>query len=165
MRTNLLCTFTTPREKRKTLDLIIDKYDILYNKIFLLKNVDNSNELMCTYNISVEENYTELENTILLHRKKQTNTLYTINALNALIQILNNGVLDTTYQLDWENYRNTMLLTNEEGLKRVQTEVEDITSEFSVYDLNELISTLSLIDVYFFDFSIRSPTIFLNSIN
>ena len=126
MRTNLLCTFTTPREKRKTLDLIIDKYDILYNKIFLLKNVDNSNELMCTYNISVEENYTELENTILLHRKKQTNTLYTINALNALIQILNNGVLDTTYQLDWENYRNTMLLTNEEGLKRVQTEVEDI---------------------------------------
>ena len=126
MRTNLLCTFTTPREKRKTLDLIIDKYDILYNKIFLLKNVDNSNELMCTYNISVEENYTELENTILLHRKKQTNTLYTINALNALIQILNNGVLDTTYQLDWENYRNTMLLTNEEGIRRISTEVEDI---------------------------------------
>ena len=125
MRTNLLCTFTTQREKRKTLDLIIDKYDILYNKIFLLKNVDNSNELMCTYNISVE-NYTELEKTILLHRKKQTNTLYTINALNALIQVLNNGVLDTTYQLDWENYRNTMLLTNEEGLKRIQTEVEDI---------------------------------------
>ena len=126
MRTNLLCTFTSPRDKRKTLDLIIDKYDILYNKIFLLKNVDNDRELMCTYNISVEENYSELENTILLHRKKQTNTLYTINALNALIQILNNGVLDTTYQLDWENYRNTMLLTNEEGLKRVQTEVEDI---------------------------------------
>ena len=61
-----------------------------------------------------------------MHRKKQTNTLYTIKDLNALIQILNNGVLDTTYQLDWENYRNTMLLTNEEGLKRVQTEVEDI---------------------------------------
>ena len=126
MRTNLLSTFTTPREKRKTLDLIIDQYDILYNKIFLLKNVDNTNELMCTYNISVDENYSELENTILLHRKKQTNTLYTINALNALIQILNNGVLDTTYQLDWENYRNTMLLTNEEGLKRIETEVDDI---------------------------------------
>ena len=126
MRTNLLCTFTNPRDKRKTIDLIIDKYDILYNKIFLLKNVDNDRELMCTYNISIEENYSELENTILLHRKKQTNTLYTINALNSLIKILNNGVLDTTYQVDWENYRNTMLLTNEEGLKRVETEVEDI---------------------------------------
>ena len=126
MRTNLLCTFTTPRDKRKTLDLIIDKYDILNNKIFLLKNIDNDRELMCTYNISVEENYSELDNTILLHRKKQTNTLYTINALNSLIRVLNNGVLDTTYQLDWENYRNTMLLTNEEGLKRIETEVDDI---------------------------------------
>ena len=81
---------------------------------------------MCTYNISIDENYSELDNTILLHRKKQTNTLYTINALNSLIQVLNNGVLDTTYQLDWENYRNTMLLTNDEGLKRIETEVEDI---------------------------------------
>ena len=126
MRTNLLCTFTNPRDKRKTLDLIIDKYDILYNKIFLLRNVDNERELMCTYNISIDENYSELDNTILLHRKKQTNTLYTINALNSLIRVLNNGVLDTTYQLDWENYRNTMLLTNDEGLKRIETEVEDI---------------------------------------
>ena len=126
MRTNLLCTFTSPKQKRKTLDLIIEKYDILYNKIFLLKNVDNPVELMCTYNISVDENYSELDNTILLHRKKATNSLYTINALNALITILNNGVLDTSYQLDWENYRNTMLLTNDEGLKRIQTEVDDI---------------------------------------
>ena len=126
MRTNLLCTFTSPKQKRKTLDLIIEKYDILYNKIFLLKNVDNHSELMCTYNISVDENYSELDNTILLHRKKPTNSLYTINALNALITVLNNGVLDTSYQLDWENYRNTMLLTNDEGLKRIQTEVDDI---------------------------------------
>ena len=70
--------------------------------------------------------YSELDNTILLHRKKQTNTLYTINALNSLIQILNNGVLDTTYQLDWENYRNCILLTNEEGLRRIDTAVHDI---------------------------------------
>ena len=52
--------------------------------------------------------------------------MYTINALNALIKILNNGVLDTSYQLDWENYRNTMLLTSDEGLKRITTEVDDI---------------------------------------
>ena len=126
MKTNLLCTFTNKRELRKVIDSIIDKYDILYNKIFLLKNQNSDNELMCTYNISVDENYTEIKNTILLHRKKQTNTLYTINALNALIKVLNNGVLDTTYQLDWELYRNAMLLTNDEGLKRIDTEVEDI---------------------------------------
>jgi hypothetical protein len=32
-----------------------------------------------------------LENTILLHRKKESNTLYTINALNDLICSLNEG--------------------------------------------------------------------------
>ena len=126
MRTNLLCTFTHRKELRKVIDLIVDKYDILYNKIFLLREKENDRNIMCTYNISDEENYSELENTILLHRKKQTNTLYTINALNELIKILNNGVLDTTFQLDWEMYRNTMLLTNDEGLKRIDTEVEDI---------------------------------------
>ena len=126
MRTNLLCTFTNKRDLRKTIDKVIDKYDILYNKIFLLKEVDNTNNLMCTYNISVEENYSEIENTILLHRKKQTNTLYTINALNELIVLLNNGILNTKFQIDWENYRNTMLLTNEEGIRRISTEVEDI---------------------------------------
>ena len=82
---------------------------------------------MCTYNISVEENYSELDNTILLHRKKATNSLYTINALNALIKVLNNGVLDTSYQLDWDNYRNCILLTNDEGIRRVNTEIHDLT--------------------------------------
>ena len=83
---------------------------------------------MLTYNIDLGNSNGEfaIGNTILVHRKKQTNTLYTINALNECIKICNNGVLDTTYQLDWENYRNTMLLTNDEGLKRIQTEVDDI---------------------------------------
>ena len=40
--------------------------------------------------------------------------------------MLNNGVLDTTYQVDWDNYRNCMLLTNDEGLKRVDTDVHEI---------------------------------------
>ena len=59
-------------------------------------------------------------------RKKNTNTLYTINALNNLIRLLNNGVLDTSYQVDWENYRNTMLLTNDEGLRKIKTEIEEV---------------------------------------
>ena len=126
MRTNLLCTFNNPREKRKTLDLIIDKYDILYNKIFLLKNVDNDRELMCTYNISIDENYSELDNTILLHRKKQTNTLYTINALNTLIKELNGGQLDTSFRVNWTDYRNCILLTKGPELKRINTKLYKI---------------------------------------
>jgi len=126
MNTQLLCTFTPKKTVSKTTDLIIDTYDIIFNKIFVLKDTDNNRELMCTYNIESSENPTILDNTISLHRKKQTNTLYTINALNELIKSVNNGVLDTTFQVDWDNYRNSMLVTNDEGLRRINTAIHDI---------------------------------------
>ena len=126
MKTQLLCTFTNNKAMTKTVDLIVETYDVLYNKIFVLKNVADVKELMCTYNVEQTEDITALPNTISLHRKKNTNTLYTINALNRLIETINNGVLDTSFQVDWENYRICMLLTNDEGLKRVDTDVHEI---------------------------------------
>ena len=126
MKTQLLCTFTYKPQLHKTVDVIVDTYDVLYNKIFILKEVGSSNDLMCTYNINASGDFPILDNTISLHRKKQTNTLYTINALNHLIKLLNNGVLDTTYQVDWNNYQNTMLVTNDDGLRRIKTEIEEV---------------------------------------
>ena len=126
MRTQLLCTFTNNRALSKTVDRIIDAYDILYNKMFVLKNENDTRELMCTYNIDASGNLKIFPETISLHRKKQTNTLYTINALNECIKTVNNGVLDTTYQLDWENYRNSILVTGEDGLRRIDTSVKEV---------------------------------------
>lgn len=126
MQTQLLCTFSNQKRLRKTVDTIIDAYDIIFNKIFVLEDINNSFDLMCTYNIDKREDNSQLEHTISLHRKKQTNTLYTINALNRTIEICNNGVLDTTYQVDWENYRDCILLTSDEGLRRIDTAIHDI---------------------------------------
>ena len=126
MKTQLLCTFTKSKLLTKTIDKIIQAYDILYNKIFVLNNEGNKFELMCTYNIDSSKDIEILPDTISLHRKKQTNTLYTINALNQCIKIVNNGVLDTSYQLDWENYRNSILVTGEEGLRRIDTSVKEV---------------------------------------
>tara|TARA_R100000734_G_C3282981_1_gene76215 strand:+ start:333 stop:734 length:402 start_codon:yes stop_codon:yes gene_type:complete len=126
MRTQLLCTFTKSRVLSKTVDKIIDTYDILYNKLFVLNNNDNKSELMCTYNIDSSRDVEIISDTISLHRKKQTNTLYTINALNECIKTVNNGVLDTSYQLEWENYRNCILVTNDDGLRRIDTSVKEV---------------------------------------
>ena len=126
MKTQLLCTFTKSRVLSKTVDKIIDTYDILYNKLFVLNNNDNKSELMCTYNIDSSRNVEIISDTISLHRKKQTNTLYTINALNECIKTVNNGVLDTSYQLEWENYRNCILVTNDDGLRRIDTSVKEV---------------------------------------
>ena len=95
-------------------------------KFFVLKNADDNRELMCTYNIEKRPSTVILDNTISLHRKKLTNSLYTINALNELIRTVNNGVLDATFQVEWENYRNCILTTTEDGLKRINTEVDEI---------------------------------------
>ena len=126
MQTQLLCTFSNTRRLRKTVDTIVDAYDVIFNKIFVLEDVDNKFDLMCTYNIDKSVDNTQLEQTISLHRKKQTNTLYTINALNRAIEVCNNGVLDTTFQLNWENYRDCILLTNDDGLRRIDTAIHDI---------------------------------------
>ena len=67
-----------------------------------------------------------IENTILVHRKKETNTLYTINALNTLIKQLNEGVLDTSFKVNWEEYKNCILLTKGDELKRVNTKLHKI---------------------------------------
>ena len=126
MNTQLLCTFAVRKTLTKTVDTIIETYDVLYNKIFVLKNANDNRELMCTYNIEKRPDTVILDNTISLHRKKLTNSLYTINALNELIRTVNNGVLDTTFQVEWENYRNCILTTTEDGLKRINTEVDEI---------------------------------------
>ena len=126
MNTQLLCTFTPKKTVNKTTDLIIDAYDILYNKLFVLRNEDDTRELMCTYNIDASGRVEIFKETISLHRKKQTNTLYTINALNETIKTCNNGVLDTSFQVNWENYRNCIMVTNDEGLRRISTSVQEI---------------------------------------
>ena len=81
-----------------------------------------------TYNIDVVNTNSQnaLPSTILLHRKKESNTLYTINALNALIRELNGGVLDTNYKINWPDHRNTILLTQDGGLRRVHTKIHRI---------------------------------------
>ena len=83
----------------------------MFGKIFVLENVNNPNQLMCTYNIEQTGDYiTDMRDTISLHRKKQTNTLYTINAINCIIKELNNGVLDKRYVIPWDNYQNSLLI-------------------------------------------------------
>ncbi len=126
MNTQLLCTFVKKNELDDHVEKIKDAYKIAFNKIYVLQNENNVDELMCTYNVELDEdkiNYNEVEGTISLHRKKHTNTLYTINALNEMIKNLNNGVLDTSFNLPWDNFRNMLLIVNKNGLNRINTRI------------------------------------------
>ena len=127
MRTQLLCTFTTKSRLNETIDIIVGCNDILYEKVYVFQNGNDLNQLICTYNVEFIDNYEEnIIDTISLHRKKQSNTLYTINALNEVIRSKNGGVLDKRFNVDWAEYQNTLLLTNETGLNVVPTKIFQI---------------------------------------
>jgi len=106
----LFCTFVTLEELEDRLKSITTEYEIKYSKLFVL-SVEDSEEYVITYNVENANVSAIPHNTILVHRKKHTNTLYTINALNELIKKLNGGVVDTKFPIEWNHYRNTIMLT------------------------------------------------------
>ena len=128
MRTQLLATFTTKIDIDKTIESIKGAYTIAFGKIYVLQNEDSVSELICTYNVDLSEgaDFNDVKGTISLHRKKHTNTLYTINALNEVIADLNNGVVDSKFIVPWENFQNTLLVTNSDGLNKINTRIYKI---------------------------------------
>jgi hypothetical protein len=125
LNNKLFCTFS----KLEDLDALVSKlsstYSIMYNKIFIL-HISSNDEYVCTYNVDQGNVSSIPNNTILVHRKKETNTLYTINSLNELIKSLNNGVVDVNFKIDWQHYRNTILLTQHNELKQLKTKIYKI---------------------------------------
>ena len=131
MKTQLLCTFTKRNHFKETIDVIITCNEIVFDKIYVFQNEDDQNQLICTYNVEYDEDaIQDVPDTISLHRKKNSNTLYTINALNDLIRELNGGKLDKSFPIEWNNYRNCLLLTNETGLNKIPTRI------YSIVDIN-----------------------------
>ncbi len=125
LNNKLFCTFVTEDVLDDMVSSISGAYSIMYNKMFVLF-VKSTNEYVITYNVD-QGNVNNIPlNTILVHRKKETNTLYTINALNDLIKKLNGGVVDTNFRVNWQHYQNCILLTQNGDLKQLNTKVYKI---------------------------------------
>jgi len=125
MKTQLLLTFTGYDYIDDVIENINSVYELSDNRIFVLVNKQNPKEAYLTYNV-VKKNYKDTPSrTISVHRKKETNTLYTINAVNQAI-LDEVGVYDHSYDLNWNQYKNSLLLTDDYGLRRVSTKLDSI---------------------------------------
>ena len=100
MNNRLFATFTQLDAIENLIDDLSSSYDIMYNKMFVLF-VKSTNEYVITYNVDQGNVNSIPVNTILVHRKKESNTLYTINALNDLIKKLNGGAVDPNFKINW----------------------------------------------------------------
>jgi uncharacterized protein (DUF1015 family) len=130
VKTQLLCTFTDRISLLRVVDKIQDIYKIPTGKIYILQNTDNIQEFICTYNIEIAESmdFSQIPNTITVHRKKHTRTIYTINSLNELIKNFNNGVLDTSFEVPWENFQDMVIVSNNNELQKINTKLYKVVN-------------------------------------
>src|SRR6185503_5997390 len=109
----LLCTFTNLKDYQKITDEIQKFYEIYNNRIFTFVNSKNPKEIYLTYNvINMQRGTPKFPNTILIHRKKQYNVLYTLNSMNRLIED-EVGQRDPKYMIDWSLYTNSLIITGD----------------------------------------------------
>lgn len=128
IETQLLCTFVNVQELDDVITHIQNTYKLVFNKIYVLENINDKNQLVLTYNVEKHAvvNGTPPTSTISVHRKKHTNTIYTINAINRLIEEKNNGILDKSFKINWEELKNMILVTAYGKLKIVNTKISEI---------------------------------------
>lgn len=119
MKPQLLCTFAHRKDLDLILDYIISSYTISERRLFVFADDNIYNDMYITFNVETADTK-RIPNTILVHRKKETNTMYTVNALNVIIREANNGILDKTFIINWNAYRNSILLTSDDALRHVQ---------------------------------------------
>lgn len=110
MRPQLLCTFTYIDQLPTSISSIHKIYENNVANLICYSYVDIPKNIICVYNVYTAEK--RMKDTISINRKKDTNTFYSINALNSLIKVLNNGVLDKSYKVEWADYVNSLLLSD-----------------------------------------------------
>ena len=125
MNNRLYATFTQQNSLDELIIHLSTTYTIMYKKMFVLF-VKSTNEYVVTYNVEQGNVSSIPTNTILVHRKKESNTLYTINALNDLIKKLNNGIVDPSYRIDCQHNKNCVLLTQHGDVKQLNTKIYKI---------------------------------------
>lgn len=129
MKTQLLLTFTTRKFLDKSINYIMDCYEFSDDRIFILSNKDYKDDLFLTYNV-IQKKYPKIPNrTMAVHRKRETNTLYTINAINKVVEE-ELGYRNSNWEINWKEYKNSLLLTEYTDeyydLVHIRTKLEDI---------------------------------------
>jgi hypothetical protein len=113
---------------QEEVEYIVGNIEITNNLIFLLEEKDDPLKKIITYNAIVEKGkpFNPRLFTMRMHRKKQTNTLYTINALNAAVADQHDGKTGKDLKLDWSQYENSIILTAGKELRVHRVEVSKI---------------------------------------
>ena len=122
----LLCTFSNAKDFRTVAEEVRKFYEVYSNRIFAFVNAQNLKEVYLTYNVlNMRKDAPKFANTILIHRKKQTNTLYTLNSMNRLIEE-ESGKRDPSYMLNWSLYSNSLIIIGDVSVRIIPLKISTI---------------------------------------
>ena len=116
-KTIILATFIFEERLEWFINYLETKFSIKKDKLFIYKNLDDESKIIVTFKLVVSKekrlNFKELfPSAIPVHKKGDT--LYTINALNKLIEVSNDGSLGNidykSVKIDWNQYQNKLIL-------------------------------------------------------
>lgn len=128
-KTILLACFIFPERVDWFLGYLKTKFGIEKEKVFCYKNLEDESKFIITFKLFIEEgkrlNLKELfPSAVPIHKKG--NAIYTINALNKLIEEKSGneyGNIDyKSFKIDWEEYQNKMILVNGKDLSILSIE-------------------------------------------
>lgn len=127
MKTQLLCTFSRKLDYPSVIDKIKKFYDLSDPRLFVFETCNDGNSIVITYNVFITDDYLKkLPDTISVHRKKKTGTIYTLNAMNKIIEEENGGRLDRNFNLNWEMYKNCLIITSPNGYRVIEIQLIEI---------------------------------------
>lgn len=118
----LVALFVENENKDEAVQNIKNRFKVQNDKIFVLSQEEEDSELIFTFNIEIADerkenlNLDDLGKLIRIHRKKETNTLYTINALNSILKD----------NANWENYKYSFLTVSSGILKVIKTHLKEV---------------------------------------
>ena len=118
----LLASFIFPERLEWFLGYLESKFYIPRDKVFVYENIDDESKVIVTFKFVIKDgkriDFKNLfPNAILIHKKGDA--IYTINALNKIIENTNDNIGNIDYKshkIDWDTFQNKMLLTNNDGL-------------------------------------------------
>lgn len=121
---------------QEEVEYIVHNIEITNNLIFLLQDDNDPDKKILTYNAITERGkpFNPRLFTMRVHRKKQTNTLYTINALNAAVAAQHDGKTGKDLKLDWSQYENSIILTTG---KELQVHPVSVSKIYKIEDAPE----------------------------
>ena len=122
-KTILLAAFIFPERLDLFIDYLEKKFEIPKKKVFCYKNIDDESKLIVTFKLAINQEKpinlkTLFPSAVTIHKKG--NALYTINAINKLIEInhpeLIGNINNNLIKINWEDYQDKFMLTKDNKL-------------------------------------------------